>query len=103
MRPIRHPIPFADALAAALEAATPIERTERVRLGDANGRVLAERIVADADVPPFDRAVMDGFAVRAEDTSAAAPQTPRTLRCIDTIYTGHAPARAIASDECAEI
>src|SRR5687768_4309655 len=103
MRPIRHTIPFADALAAALEAATPIERTERVCLGAANGRVLAERIVADADVPPFDRAAMDGFAVRAEDTSAATPPTPRTLHCIDIIYTGQAATRAIAPGECAEI
>lgn len=100
MRPIRHTIPFADALAAALEAAKPIERTERVCLGAANGRVLAERIVADADVPPFDRAAMDGFAVRAEDTSAA---TPPTLRLVDTIYTGQASTRAIAPGECVEI
>jgi molybdenum cofactor synthesis domain-containing protein len=103
VRPLRHTLPFADALAAALDAVTPIERTERVCLGAANGRVLAERIVAGADVPPFDRATMDGFAVRAEDTAAATAQTPRTLRCVDTIYTGRAATRALEPGECAEI
>ena len=62
---------------ADARAVSPIDRTERVPLGDAGGRVLAEAIVADADVPPFDRAAMDGFAVRAEDTAGAGGTTPK--------------------------
>jgi molybdenum cofactor synthesis domain-containing protein len=103
MRPIRETIPLREALAIALDAAAPIDRTERVTLGDAAGRVLAEAIVADADVPPFDRAAMDGFAVRAEDTDGATPPAPVTLRCVDTIYTGRIPTREIGAGECAEI
>ena len=41
---------------------------ERIDLADSVGRTLAEPIVADTDMPPFDRSQMDGFAVRAEDT-----------------------------------
>lgn len=41
---------------------------EKVALANALGRVLAEDVVADSDLPPFDRAQMDGYAVRAEDT-----------------------------------
>ena len=44
---------------------------EPVPLAEAVGRVLAEGILADIDMPPFDRSQMDGFAVRAEDTAGA--------------------------------
>ena len=44
---------------------------EQVDLSRALGRVLAEDIVADSDLPPFDRSQMDGYAVRAEDTTEA--------------------------------
>lgn len=44
---------------------------ETVRLDDAVGRVLAEDVVADSDMPPFDRSQMDGYAVKAEDTENA--------------------------------
>ena len=40
---------------------------EQINLSDALGRVLSENIIADSDLPPFDRAQMDGFALRAED------------------------------------
>src|SRR4029453_1851028 len=120
MRPIAHTIPFDEALARTLAAATPIDRTERIPLAAACGRVpsatntpppraapfgrvLAEPITAAADVPPFDRAAMDGFAVRAEDTRGASGDAPRTLHLVDTIYTGYAPSRTIGTSECAEI
>src|SRR5215212_6678326 len=45
--------------------------TERVPLEHALGRVLAEDVVADTDLPPFDRAQMDGYAVRAQDVNEA--------------------------------
>jgi molybdopterin molybdotransferase len=103
VRPLRDTIPFDEALARTLAAAMPIDRTERVALAAAHGRVLAETISAAADVPPFDRAAMDGFAVRAEDTLGATADTPRALHVVDTIYTGHAPTRAVGAGQCAEI
>src|SRR3954464_12153360 len=45
--------------------------TERVALEQVLGRVLAEDVVADTDLPPFDRAQMDGYAVRAQDVKEA--------------------------------
>lgn len=51
-----------------VEKHTPILATERVDLDGAVGRVLAENIVADSDMPPFDRSQMDGYAVIAADT-----------------------------------
>src|SRR6185436_17386238 len=45
--------------------------TERVAIDQVLGRVLAEDVVADSDLPPFDRSQMDGYAVRAEDVRTA--------------------------------
>ena len=69
----------------------------------ANGRVLAQDVVSNVDVPPFSRAAMDGYAVRAEDTTGASPTTPRTLQRIETIFTGQVPQRHVGPGECAEI
>jgi molybdopterin molybdotransferase len=63
---------FAEALEVVLEhaAGVGVPGTEKVRLLDSAGRVLAERVKADRDQPPFDRSTRDGFAVRAEEWSA---------------------------------
>jgi len=53
---------------------------EIVPLAKARGRVLARDVLAPVDVPGFDRASVDGFAVRAEDTVGATEQQPRLLR-----------------------
>jgi molybdopterin molybdotransferase len=103
VRPIKTTISFREALELTLAAVTPIDRTERVALAEAGGRVLAETIAAAADVPPFARAAMDGFAVRAADTLGATGPSPKTLRPVDVIFTGEAPRRPLAAGECAEI
>jgi putative molybdopterin biosynthesis protein len=73
----------------------PLE-AERVSLAAAWQRVLAEDIVAPLDVPSFDRANVDGFALRAEDTFAATEQTPRTLRLnAEVLSTGREPRQSI--------
>ena len=59
-------IPVEEAVRIVLAHAAPLE-VERVALPEALGRVLAEPIVADTDLPPFDRAQMDGYAVRSGD------------------------------------
>lgn len=65
---------------------------ERVPLAEALGRVLAEDVRASVDVPGFDRANMDGFAVRAADTFGASEEEPVRLRLNDEVLaTGIAP------------
>jgi putative molybdopterin biosynthesis protein len=65
---------------------------ERVALAQLAGRVLAADIHAAVDAPPFDRAVVDGFAVRADDLSAASAGAPvRLLLNPETIHCGVAP------------
>jgi molybdopterin molybdotransferase len=61
-------IAVSEALGVVLTQVTPLE-AERIGVGDAVGRILAQDIIADTDLPPFDRAQMDGYAVRAADVS----------------------------------
>jgi putative molybdopterin biosynthesis protein len=61
--------------------------SERVPLLQALNRVLARPVAADVDVPGFDRANVDGFAVRASDTIGADEQTPKVLRLNAEILT----------------
>lgn len=103
MRPIRDTIPFEEALGLLLESARPIERTERVALDQTDGRVLARDVIAAHDVPPFDRAAMDGYAVIAEDTFGTGRFDPRTVRSVEKVFTGQIPSRSVSSGECVEI
>jgi putative molybdopterin biosynthesis protein len=66
---------------------------ERVPLASALGRVLAQDVVAEVDVPGFDRSNLDGFAVRAADTFGASEAAPvRLVLGEGSIPTGVAPA-----------
>jgi molybdenum cofactor synthesis domain-containing protein len=103
MRPFGKTITLGEARAIIDGAVQPIDRTEVVGLQQANGRVLAQDVVSSADVPPFSRAAMDGYAVRAEDTSGATRSSPRTLRRIETIFTGQVPQQQVGAGQCAEI
>jgi molybdopterin biosynthesis enzyme len=103
MRPFTETLPFADAIRIVLDAASPIERTESVTLADADGRIAATDLVAAVDVPPFDRAAMDGYAVVAHDTALARAGSPVPLVCVDRVFTGQVPARGVGAGECIEI
>ena len=70
---------------------------ETVPLAQALGRVTASRVVAEVDVPGFDRASVDGFAVRADDTLGANGRTPRRMTLLPEILTpGKEPRLAVA-------
>jgi putative molybdopterin biosynthesis protein len=60
---------------------------ESIALREARGRVLAENVVAAVDVPGFDRSNVDGFAVRAADTTGASDARPRSLRLNPEVLT----------------
>ena len=95
MRPFEGTLPLAEAQAIIEHAIVPIERTEQVRVQHANGRVLARDVAADADVPPFSRAAMDGYAVRAADTAGASRSSAVRLRCIGQTFTGQVSSQSI--------
>ena len=76
-------ISVAEAIQIVRQHTRPLP-TERVKLHDTLNRVLAEEIIADSDLPPFDRSQMDGYAVRAEETSDA----PVRLRIVGESAAG---------------
>jgi len=65
--------------------------------------VIAEAVAAPTDVPPFDRAAMDGYAVIAADTFGAGRYEPRVVRCVETVFTGQLPTRQLSTGECTQI
>ena len=103
MRPIRDTIALDEARRLIAGACLPIARTERIAILDANGRVAAATVQSSRDVPPFARASMDGYAVRAEDTFGASRHEPKTLRMVDTVYTGQVPAIPVEPGTAIEI
>jgi putative molybdopterin biosynthesis protein len=77
---------------------------ENVALAAALGRVLAHDVTAPIDVPPFDRANVDGFALRSADTAGASDAAPRRLALNgEVIVCGHAPALEVASGSATTI
>jgi putative molybdopterin biosynthesis protein len=87
---------------AAIDAGTL--GPEEIPLEQALGRVLGEDVVAAVDVPGFDRANMDGFAVRAEDTFGASEEAPARLRLSgESIPTGWIPRLEVGPATAAPI
>ncbi len=76
---------MADALSQLLAGAQPVTEIEQISTLQANGRVLAAAQHSTIDVPPADNTSMDGYAVRAADTSTGAAQ----LRVAQRIPAGH--------------
>ncbi len=72
---------------------------EQVALDAALGRVLAGDVVADSDLPPFDRAQMDGYAVRASDTA----ETPACLVIVGEAAAGRGWRGQLKSGEAVRI
>lgn len=103
MRPIQRLIPFEEAERMLEANLAPTDRIENVPLKGAAGRALAHDVVAPMDVPPFDRSAMDGYAVRARDTTGAAPVSPRALKRVGVVHAGEAPRKPVGPDECFQI
>ena len=103
MRPFGDVISLDAARAILDRTGAPIDRVEKVPLTEANGRVLARDVIAGGDVPPFSRAGMDGYAVRARDTAGASRAHPRTVARAGVLYTGQVSSRGVGDGECIEI
>ena len=89
--------------AVAAETGKPSAKTERVPLSAAAGRRVACDVVAEEGVPPFDRSMVDGFAVRARDTFGCSEALPALLTLAGEVRMGEAPDAACAPDTCVRI
>jgi molybdopterin molybdotransferase len=88
----------AEASAKVREQFQPVP-TERVPLLSALGRVLAEPITSDLDMPPFDKALMDGYAVRSADVASSGV----TLAVVEDITAGQTPKRPLGPGQASRI
>ncbi len=77
--------------------------SESTPLNRGLGRVLAENIVAPSDLPGFNRATMDGFAVRAASTYGASESNPAYLEVVGSVIMGKAPDFSVGSGQAARI
>lgn len=85
-----------------LADAEPLEKV-LVPLLESLRRVLAEDVVSDIDIAPFDNSAMDGYAVRAADTAGARPEAPVVLRVVDHIPAGRMPEVTVGTGEASRI
>ncbi len=88
-------LPFDKALETVLKSAHQLD-TERIEFRCALNRILAEDIIADIDIPPFNKSAMDGFVCRRADLS-------NKLTVVETIPAGHVPQKAIGTNQCSKI
>lgn len=92
------------ARAAFAEAYTPRPvGTERIPLLEAAGRVLAEEIRAQEDLPAFDRSTVDGYAVRAAETAGSSKGAPVALTVAGEVLMGHPAPVACGPGEAVRI
>lgn len=88
-------ITFNEAYECVMAAVVPQER-EPVALDKSLGRVLAQNVVSDMDMPPFNKAAMDGYACREQDLK-------NELQVIENIAAGTPPQKTVGENQCAKI
>jgi len=81
----RRPVLSVEEALERILATVRVLKPERVPLLEAAGRVMAEEITADRDIPPLTNSAMDGYAVRGADVA----QTPARLRVVGQVAAGH--------------
>ncbi|GGJ08267.1 molybdopterin molybdenumtransferase MoeA [Halobellus salinus] len=91
-----------DARERVLDAVTPHDRTERLALIPADGRALADPVESPRAVPDYDRAAMDGWAVRAQDTFGSSDRSPGALRVADDTAES-SPETAVADGSAVRV
>ncbi|GBE56521.1 molybdopterin molybdenumtransferase [archaeon BMS3Bbin16] len=95
-------IPLADALDMLAQHGFEIG-SEEVSFDCALGRVLAEDVVSEMNNPPFDRAMMDGYAVRAEDAFGASQASPVLLKVVGVTVAGDTVSAVVGRGEAVKV
>jgi molybdopterin molybdotransferase len=102
MRGFRARSAVADVVALIDGRVRPLD-PEAIDFREAAGRVLAREVAASEPVPAFDRAAMDGYAVRGEETFGASPYNPAVLRCVGEARPGRRCAAVVGPGEAVQI
>jgi molybdopterin molybdotransferase len=102
MRGFQDRAEVADAVALLAARLAPLP-SEPVGLADAAGRVLAAEVVSDVAVPPFDRAAMDGYALKGGETFGAGPYNPLEFVVVGEALPGRPFAGAVGPGQAVRI
>ena len=86
---------FEEALKIISKSAAPLA-SEKIKLEECLGRVLASDVFSDMDMPPFDKSAVDGYACRRDDLD-------KELKVLETIPAGKMPTRLIGPGECSKL
>lgn len=88
-------IQFEEALAIINKSAVPLA-SEKIKLEESAGRILAVDVFSDMDMPPFDKSAVDGYACRRDDLR-------KELNVLETIPAGKVPTKVIGAGECSKL
>jgi molybdopterin molybdotransferase len=102
MRGFRDRAEVAEVTALLTSRLQPLS-AENVDLHVAAGRVLAGDVIAEVAVPPFDRAAMDGYAVRGSETFGAGPYNPLEFEVVGTALPGQPFVGAVRTGQAVRI
>ncbi|AEC51148.1 molybdenum cofactor biosynthesis protein [Pyrococcus sp. NA2] len=94
--------PYREALRLLLNDMKEVGE-ETVPLNEALGRVLAQDIVAEFNIPPFDRSAVDGYAVKAEDTFQAREYNPIELEVLEDVPAGERPRHEVTNGKAIKV
>ena len=89
-----------DAVAAIVERFIPVDEVQAVALSEADGRVLADDLIATLQLPSFTNSAVDGYAVRGQDVPSGEA---RAFRIAGRLQAGSTPAGAVAPNEAIRI
>ena len=95
-------LPVEEALERILAEIARLE-PEQIALPEAAGRVLAQSIASQEEVPPFANSAMDGYALRSSDTLSASEHAPRRLRLVGIVQAGRVAERPVEDGEAMRI
>jgi molybdopterin molybdotransferase len=91
-----------DAIRIVMES-TQLIGQDRLNLMDSLGHILAQDVRSDINMPPFDKATMDGYALQGKDISAASRATPALLQVIEEIPAGSLPQKTVTPGHASRI
>ncbi|MDR1820519.1 MAG: molybdopterin molybdenumtransferase MoeA [Methanobrevibacter sp.] len=78
-------------------------KSENIPVEDAYNRIVSEDILSTIDLPMFDKALKDGYAIKSEDSFEASEENPKILNCVDMVEAGSFSKKTIKTGECIEI
>src|SRR5271169_4193973 len=93
-------LPVAEAERLIAERIVPVDGFDSVTLFEAQGRVLAQDLIAPVNVPPFDNSAVDGYAVRADGLK---PDGETRLIIVDRVAAGHTSKHGVKTGEAIRI